>query len=275
MRVQLKGSAAATIVLFLLLTSIGLAGCGERNPKQGGEASASPSSGEVLPKAQEQEQTIMTPPALRVTAAGETFEAPYGSYCWSSEGQGVCADMPYPPDPAKQGAYAAVKEGDLVKLAFDKEPSALTVMASFDGRERPDEAVEVREGGFAAGAGKRLYIVSAEWPEGKVPYFIEVEGAPEVAAEKAAAYRQIAWDVLGESERDRVTEDWKQAEVAVYKGEVGWLISPDREAKKAETLEGRSLVSVTFHTEQDALLGPHVTVIDTETDRIVGFLPRM
>ncbi|MCC3377054.1 hypothetical protein [Cohnella sp. REN36] len=275
MRLRRKG-AAALAALLLLLAIVGLAGCGEQGTKTGAQPPASSSSGEPLPEAKAEED-FPQPPPLRVTAGAATFEAPLGSYCWSSEGRGVCADMPYPPKLAEAGASVAVQAGEIVKLAFDRAPTSLQL--SIDRGGELAESVEIRDGGFAAAAGKRLYVVNAEWPEGRVPYFLEVEGKPAVDTDKAAAYRKMAWDVLSDTERRQVTEDWREAAVEPYTDSTEWLIAPDpkgqAKAEKTASLEGKPLVSVTFHTEMDALLGPHVTIIDAETDEIVGFLPRM
>lgn len=261
-------------VLLLLLAAVGLAGCGERGMGTGEQPTSS--SGEPLPEAKAEED-FPQPPPLRVTAGGDTFEAPLGSYCWSSGGRGVCADMPYPPKLAEAGASVAVKAGEIVKLAFDRAPTSLRLSVDRGGEQA--ESVEIRDGGFAAAAGKRLYVVNAEWPEGRVPYFLEVEGMPAVDADKAAAYRKMAWDVLSDTEQRQVTENWMEAAVEPYTDSAEWLIAagPKGQAKaeKTASLQGKPLVSVTFHTEMDPLLGPHVTIIDAETDEIVGFLPRM
>lgn len=70
-------------------------------------------------------------------------------------------------------------------------------------------------------------------------------------------YRTIAWNYITEQERATVVGDWRAARVQTRQ----W--------------NGKTAVSVTFNTTEDALLGPIVVIIDPQTKKIVQQLGRL
>jgi len=160
--------------LILLFISLALlSGCGYA-AKEGTADPVPPSSNAVRQVDNNQ------PPAVQVTVGGETFHAITGSYCWESEGTGFCADKAsYGELIAKQNIHPKAGSGEPVELEFTAAaaPDELSVIASFPGEERPDEALTVEAGRFhlAAGSGKQLYIIHAQWPQGGSDYVFEVE----------------------------------------------------------------------------------------------------
>jgi hypothetical protein len=70
------------------------------------------------------------------------------------------------------------------------------------------------------------------------------------------AYREIAWEWLTEPQRATVIGDRDAAIV------------------RDDQWQGQNVVSVTFSTTDDALLGPLVVFIDPQTKKVVGAAPR-
>lgn len=73
----------------------------------------------------------------------------------------------------------------------------------------------------------------------------------------AEKYRKQIWDRFDEKTRASITTDWNKALVTLK----------DR--------NGKLVVSVCFHTEQDGLLGPITVYIDPVTGEFLGGEPRM
>lgn len=118
------------------------------------------------------------PPSVQVTVGGEQFKAIQGSYCWKTENTGQCVDKAsYDELVTKQKIQPTAVSGDPVELEFSSVPETLSVMASFPGDERPNEALSVHNGRFylAAGSGRHVYIIDARWPQGSASYVFEVE----------------------------------------------------------------------------------------------------
>ncbi len=69
------------------------------------------------------------------------------------------------------------------------------------------------------------------------------------------AWITIAWNDLTQEEKATVVGDWRRAEV--------------RDEPPA-FFQGRQVVSVTFRTTQDELLGPIIVYIDRETRQVIG-----
>jgi hypothetical protein len=85
-----------------------------------------------------------------------------------------------------------------------------------------------------------------------------------------AHFRTIAWTAVEEPQRTHVVGNWQDAVVSkiIYKDQ--WLIS-EKDLKKFKNQE---LVTVSFSTDQDGLLGPIVVVINPINNEVVGFYPR-
>ncbi|MFQ6113310.1 MAG: hypothetical protein ACE5NG_04370 [bacterium] len=71
-------------------------------------------------------------------------------------------------------------------------------------------------------------------------------------------YREIPWNDLTAEERATVIADWRKAKIQ----------------EESVQFQGRDVVSATFRTTMDALLGPIVIFIDKQTKEVVGRAPR-
>lgn len=273
----MRKQAIVAVLAALLL----LQGCGERaaQPGAAGGQSQPPSSSAPnaqLPKASLEAAAADLVPRLEVTVGGEVVVAQMGSYCWHDDvkGKGVCADAAMPPSFASLKVVPRSQAGDEIALAWSVEPpDGINAHVSFPGQERPDEAVELRDGAFraAAGAGDQLYVINAAWPQGTVPYYfgLHVEGDDE-----ADFLRELAWEALTEGDKQSVVGDWRAAKVETFDTAQVSLLIMQEKPQDDESLNGRSLQSVTFQTNNDALLGPITAVFDRASPKLIGWLPR-
>ncbi|SFT14595.1 hypothetical protein [Paenibacillus sp. BC26] len=85
-----------------------------------------------------------------------------------------------------------------------------------------------------------------------------------------AKYREIAWATVDEEQRKHVIGLSTDAEVTTMIMNNQWLV-PNKDRTK---LRYHKLVTVTFKTDQDGLLGPIVVVINPVNHEVEGFFPR-
>lgn len=269
--------------IALIIGAIGLLvlqGCGERTTwtKAAGGGFSSHEAASAEPKATSTNvfEASDSVPRLEVTAGGETVAAQMGSYCWTDREKGVgqCADAAMPPSIENVKSKPGVNTGDAVTLAWSGQPpDEMHMTVSFPGEERPVEAIEPAGSTIRipAGEGDRLFVITATWPGGTVPYYFGVSASGD---EEAEALRKLAWEAVQASGQAAAVNDWTQGEVAEFEAANVSLLVLDSEFKKPDSLKGRKLLSVTFHTKNDALLGPIVAVFDRESRELVGWLPR-
>lgn len=83
-------------------------------------------------------------------------------------------------------------------------------------------------------------------------YFHHIDGVKD-----ADRYRKAVWDRMDDKTRKSIRTDWKDAFVTL------------------KDLNGKMVVSVCFHTDQDGLLGPITAYLDPVTAEIIGGVPRL
>ncbi|MDG0814475.1 hypothetical protein [Cohnella rhizosphaerae] len=217
-------------------------------------------------------------PHLEVTAGTETVTAQMGSYCWTDRKKGVgqCADAAVEPTMANVKRKPRVNAGDIVTLAWSgAPPDEMRVTVSFPDEDRPAEALEAAGSTIRipAGEGDRLFVITATWPGGTVPYYFGVSAS---ADEEADALRKIAWEAMPEGDRASVVDDWREADVSASEvGEGGWsAVDGDGKLVRIAEAEPGSLITVTFRTTQDGMLGPMVAVFDRSKRELIGWLLR-
>ncbi|MBP3964715.1 hypothetical protein [Paenibacillus lignilyticus] len=92
----------------------------------------------------------------------------------------------------------------------------------------------------------------------------------ELTETSKAKYREIAWATVDEEQRKHVIGHSTDAEVTTMIMNNQWLV-PNKDRTKLHYLK---LVTVTFKTDQDGLLGPIVVVINPVNHEVEGFFPR-
>ncbi|MFD2328393.1 hypothetical protein ACFSR7_03970 [Cohnella sp. GCM10020058] len=279
-------------VCWIISALLILQGCGVREgitmAESGGGMpnfpSASASSAQLPGPSAEAFKMPDVVPHLEVTVGGSTFEAQKGSYCWNDKekGTGVCADAAaMPPSFEDVKVKPLANAGDEIALAWSGDPpDSVQSIAYFPGSERPVEAVELRDGQLrvAAGKGNQLYVVTATWPQGTVPYFFgfRADVAEDAKDEADTAIRKLAWEAMPEGDKTTVVGDWREAEIDVPGLHPAGLTAVNGEGDVIELPQAGSerLSTVTFHTQNDGKLGPMVAVIERESNKLLGWLLR-
>lgn len=103
---------------------------------------------------------------------------PRGSYCWSSAGQGTCADAADPDTLFRSGYLKPITAapGTIANVAFSSKPSTvdhvLVWVANGGGN-----ATSTPGASFQLGAqpGRYLYAITGYWHEGDVSFFLPVD----------------------------------------------------------------------------------------------------
>lgn len=111
-------------------------------------------------------------------------------------------------------------------------------------------------------------------PQSPLHYLVVLNAPEQLAPAEIQEYREIAWKSVPESEKSHLTTKKDEAQVAVFESKgIRLLGTPDGQAKKLEEIQAANgkLVEVTYHTDQDALLGPLKLVFDPESKAFLGF----
>lgn len=109
-----------------------------------------------------------------------------------------------------------------------------------------------------------VVLPDAQGPSGKM--------TPEAAQE----YRDLAWAQIGE-QTSHVTTKPEEAVVQIVRAEGSGVMAAADEQKQLLAdirAAGGNLVTVTYETDQDQLLGPLTVAFDFRTKAFVGFFPR-
>lgn len=112
-----------------------------------------------------------------------------------------------------------------------------------------------------------LLVVQAEAP---------VPGGLKMSPEAAQEYRDLAWTQVGE-QAPHITTKQDEAAVTIVSSKEASVLTYTAEQKKlledAQAANG-NLVTITYNTDQDELIGPLTVVFDFNTKAFIGFYPR-
>lgn len=76
--------------------------------------------------------------------------------------------------------------------------------------------------------------------------------------------REIAWNALGESEKEEVIGTWKEVTVSKVKIDAHKFHLEDKSYK------GKEVTMVTFHSKNNALLGDIIKLVDEKLGKVIG-----
>ena len=109
-----------------------------------------------------------------------------------------------------------------------------------------------------------VVLTDAQAPAGKM--------SPEAAQE----YRDLAWPKVSDNTSHLVTKRDEALVQIVSAKDSGVIASTDEQKKLLEQIRSANgnLVTVTYNTDQDELLGPLTVAFDFRTKAFVGFYPR-
>ena len=112
-----------------------------------------------------------------------------------------------------------------------------------------------------------LLVVQAEAP---------VPGELKMSPETAQQYRDLAWAQVGEQASHITTKQDVAAVTIVSSKEASVLTYSDEQKKLLADVqaENGNLVTITYNTDQDELIGPLTVVFDFNTKAFIGFYPR-
>ena len=98
-----------------------------------------------------------------------------------------------------------------------------------------------------------------------------------MSAETAHEYRDLAWSNIEADSKKTLTTKKDEAIVAIIGSDNGGVMAKSDELKKKlEEIKaaGGTLVSVTYNTDQDKLIGPLTLVFDPSTKELIGHFIR-
>ncbi|MFF2483463.1 hypothetical protein [Paenibacillus sp. NPDC058071] len=179
-------------------------------------------------------------------------------------------------DDGWQVAFGETKDGETVTtlvLNAGKETSVLT-----------SQGESVKWEDLKAGAKVRAYygpIMTRSLPPQSPLFQLVVLSelqtpAGKMTPEAAQQYRDLAWAQAGE-QTSRITTKKDEAAVDIVSAkDVAVLGGSDEQKKRFADIQaaGGNVVTVTYNTDQDTLIGPLVIVFDFETKQFVGYFPR-
>ncbi|MBO9600674.1 MAG: hypothetical protein J7559_22980, partial [Cohnella sp.] len=90
-------------------------------------------------------------------------------------------------------------------------------------------------------------------------------------------FRDLAWTLVPEGEKPHLTTKQDEAKVeAVRAADVAIRGTTDAQTKRLEEIKaaGGDVVTVTYSTDRDELLGPLVMAFDPDTKQLLGFFIR-
>ncbi|OAS22077.1 stalk domain-containing protein [Paenibacillus oryzisoli] len=100
-----------------------------------------------------------------------------------------------------------------------------------------------------------------------------VIGTPKMSPEAAQEYRNLAWAQVKEQASHITTKQDEAVVQIVSSAEVGVLPSTDEQKKLLADVQAAkgNVITVTYNTDQDELLGPLTAVFDFNTKAFIGF----
>lgn len=114
-------------------------------------------------------------------------------------------------------------------------------------------------------------------PQSPLFYLVKLTKADALAPAAQQEFRDLAWKQLADESKAHVKTKQEEAAVAIVDAKGAPVLpSTDEQKKKFEELQaaGGKLVTVTYSTDQDELLGPLVVAFDRDSKEFVGYFVR-
>jgi hypothetical protein len=99
-------------------------------------------------------------------------------------------------------------------------------------------------------------------------------------------YQEIAYNSLSQADKESLTIDWQDAKV--YEGvfnnnDCEYEFTSDEMDRlcfiavneNVNLIKYQKLIAVIFNTKYDSLLGPIISIVDTENNKVIGFVGRL
>lgn len=115
-------------------------------------------------------------------------------------------------------------------------------------------------------------------PQSPLHYLVVLDAAQSSVAPAAAkVFRDIAWTLVPDNEKAHLTTKQEDAKVeAVRAADVAILGTTEEQTKRLEEIKaaGGDVITVTYTTDRDELIGPLVMAFDPDTKQLLGFFIR-
>ncbi|MFC5700267.1 stalk domain-containing protein [Cohnella faecalis] len=189
----------------------------------------------------------------------------------------------------KEDVIQSVKHTDdgwQVQFGESKDGAAVPTLILNAGKETSVLTAEGQSVAFEdlkAGDRVRAYygpIMTKSIPPISPLYYLVLlapDNGQQIAPAEAQQFRDLAWNQLSDDQKTHLTTARNDAVVDVVSAkESGVFPSDDAQKKKLEELKAANakLVTVTYHTDQDALLGPLTAAFSLETKEFIGYYIR-
>ena len=226
--------------------------------------------------------------AAKDLKAGTQIEAEYGPIiAMSYPGQSHAATITVGAERLiKEDVIQSVKhteDGWQVLFGETKDGAAVPTLALTAGKETSlitEEGQPVEWADLKAGTKVRAYygpVATKTLPLMSPLYYLVVvnaEGTEQLAPAAVSEFRELSWSQLAGELKSHVTTKKDEAMVEVIDAKGSGVFARTEEQKKLlESIQAANgkLVTVTYNTDQDEILGPLTVVFDLETKAFVGF----
>lgn len=116
-------------------------------------------------------------------------------------------------------------------------------------------------------------------PQSPLHYLVVLDAAQSSVAPAAAKeFRDLAWTLVPDNEKEHLTTKQDEAKVeSVPASNTAVMSTTDAQKKRLEEIKaaGGDVITVTYTTDRDALIGPLVMAFDPDTKQLLGFFIRM
>ena len=94
--------------------------------------------------------------------------------------------------------------------------------------------------------------------------------------ENVNTYRKIAWEAIDEASKKQIIGGYENSEVETVNEPDNTTILPFKAGKGGQiNISGKTIITVSFHTNIDAMVGPIIIYIDPQSNKAIGTLPRL
>lgn len=187
---------------------------------------------------------------------------------------------------SKIQAVEHTDDGWQVKFGETKDGKETTTLVLNAGKETSvldSQGLPVAWESLKAGMKVRAYygpiMMKSLPPQSPLHYLVVLEAAPSsVSLAVAKEFRDLAWTLVPENEKPHLTTKKDEAKVdSVRAADAAIMGGTDAQRKRLEEIKaaGGGVITVTYTTDRDALIGPLVMAFDPDSKQLLGFFIRM